>query len=137
VFVAHGVENLFGVRGGGLAGTVDGLARMHVPAAYPVAVVVAAGELACGILLFVGAFTRWALIALLAGEALSLYQAHAATHTFMPAARLNRLEFEVSLLLIGALISLLLMGAGTLSLENTRSVERAATGRARIRSGKV
>jgi len=49
------------------------------------------------------------------------------------------LAFEVSLLLIGGLLSLLLTGSGALSLEDTRSrsAARAAAGRARIRSGKM
>jgi uncharacterized membrane protein YphA (DoxX/SURF4 family) len=139
VFIAHGVEQLFGVRGGGLADTVATLTRMHVPAAYPFAVGIAAGELASGILLLLGAFTLWATLALMAGEAVNFYQAYVATRVFMPAARAARSEFELSLLLLGALLSLLLMGSGALSLEEQRSgsAARSAAGRARIRSGKV
>ena len=55
-FIVHGVEKLFGVWGGGLTDTVAALARLHVPAAYPAAVGIAAGELACGILLLLGVF---------------------------------------------------------------------------------
>ena len=139
VFIAHGVQKLFGVWGGGLSDTVAVLGRMHVPAAYPIAVGMAAGELACGILLLLGLFTLWATLALMAGEAASFYVAYIASRVFMPSARMARLEFELSLLLIGALLSLLLTGSGALSLEETRhrSAERAAAGRARMRSGKM
>jgi putative oxidoreductase len=136
IFITHGVEQLFGVWGGRLSETVAVLARMHVPAAYPIAVGLAAGELACGILLLLGAFTLWATLALIAGEAASLYLGYVSGGAFMPSARLGRLEFELSLLLLGALVSLLLMGSGALSLQDTRtrSGERAAS---RIRSGKM
>ncbi len=120
VFIAHAIEKLFGVWGGRLAETVAALTRMHVPAAYPVAVAIAAGELACGILLLVGAFTLWATIALLAGEAARVYQTHAATASIVPAARMPRLELELSMVLIGGLIALLLMGSGAASLDRTR-----------------
>jgi uncharacterized membrane protein YphA (DoxX/SURF4 family) len=139
VFIAHGTEQLFGVRGVGLSDTVAALTRMHVPAAYPLAVGIAAGQLACGVLLLVGAFTLWAGLALIAGEAASFYHAYIASGVFMPSARADRLAFEVSLLLIGGLLSLLLTGSGALSLEDarSRSAARAAAGRARIRSGKM
>lgn len=139
IFMVHGAEQLFGVWGGRLAETVAVLGRMHVPAAYPIAVGLAAGELACGILLLLGAFTLWATLALIAGEAASFYFGYVSNRVFMPSARVGRLEFELSLLLLGALLSLLLMGSGALSLEDkrTRSAERAAAGRARIRSGKM
>lgn len=139
VFIAHGVQKLFGVWGGGLSDTVAALGRLHLPAAYPIAVGMAAGELACGILLLLGLFTLWATLALMAGEAASFYVAYIASRVFMPSARMARLEFELSLLLIGALLSLLLTGSGALSLEETRhrSAERAAAGRARMRSGKM
>jgi putative oxidoreductase len=139
VFIAHGVEQLFGVWGGGLSGTVAALTRMHAPAAYPLAVGIAAGELACGILLLLGAFTAWATMALIAGEAATFYAAYAASGVFVPSARIARLEFELSLVLMGGLLSLLLTGSGALSLEGKRhrSAERAAAGRARIRSGKM
>jgi len=138
-FIVHGVEKLFGVWGGGLPDTVATLARFHVPAAYPAAVGIAAGELACGILLLLGVFSLWATLALLVGQGASFYMAYASGGVSVPSARVGRLEFELSLLLIGALLSLVLIGPGALSLENTRlrSAERAAGGRARIRSGKT
>jgi uncharacterized membrane protein YphA (DoxX/SURF4 family) len=139
VFMAHGGEQLFGVGGGRLSGTVAALTRMHVPAAYPLAVGIAAGQLACGILLLAGAFTLWASLALLVGESLRFYEAFVATGVYMPSARGARTRFELSLQLIGILMALLLSGPGALSLEATRnrSVERAAAARARVRARKL
>ena len=138
-FIGHGVQKLFGVWGGGLSATMESLSRLHVPAPYPFAVGIAAGELACGILLLLGAFTLWATLALIAGQAASVYIVYAAGRGFVPSARVARVEFELSLLLLGALVSLLLTGSGALSLEGKRqrSAERASAGRARIRSGKM
>jgi uncharacterized membrane protein YphA (DoxX/SURF4 family) len=50
-----------------------------------------------------------------------------------------RSGFELSLLIIGALLAILLSGPGALSLDDRRlqSAEREAAARARIRAGKV
>ena len=134
VFVAHGVEQLFGVRGGGLADTVAVVGRLQLPAAYPLAVAAAAAELGCGMLLLVGAFTLWVTILLLVARVLLFYSAYLASAVFVPSAHAARTDFELSLLLIGALIAIALSGPGALSLDDRRlrSAERAAAGRARI-----
>ena len=139
VFLLHGVEDLFGVRGDGLAATVDTVARFHLPAPYPLAVAASAAELACGLLLLVGAFTMWVTIVLLGSRLALFYQAYVATGVFLPGVAAARPEYELSLVLIGALIAVLMSGPGALSLDyrRHRSAERAAAGRARVRTGKV
>jgi putative oxidoreductase len=139
VFIAHGVEKLFGVRGGSLAGTEAMVSALHLPAAYPLAVAAAAGELACGILLLVGAFTLWAALVLLAARLVVFYQLYTASRLLMPSEPVGGTDVELSWLLIGALIALLLGGPGALSLDGqrVRSAERDAAARARLRAGKV
>src|SRR4029079_3272795 len=121
VFIAHGVEKLFGVRSASLSATTSALTRLHVPAAYPFAVAPAPGELACGVLLVAGAFALWATLALIAGHAVSVYAAYAGSGGLVPSGRVPRLEFEMAWLLSGALVALLLTGPGALSLDSRRT----------------
>jgi putative oxidoreductase len=139
VFILHGLEQLFGLWGGGLADTAAVVTGLHLPAAYPLSVGAAAAELACGILLLVGAFTMWASAALLIARAAVLYQASVGGRAPLASVGQARAEFELSILIAGALIAILLSGPGALSLDDRRlrSAEREAAARARIRAGKV
>lgn len=137
VFILHGVEKLFGLWGGGLAETTAMAERFHLPAPYPFAVLAAAAELAGGVLLFVGGFTLWTSVVLLVARLALFYQQYRAG-AFSSAAA-DRTEFELSLLLVGALVALVLSGPGAWSLDDrrVRSAEHDAAGRAPLRSGRA
>ena len=65
--------------------------------------------------------------------AVAIWKVHAAHGFFLPAG------FEFSMVLTGALVSLMLTGPGAISIDGwrARSAEARAYGRARIRSGNV
>lgn len=139
VFVAHGAEKLFGLWGGGLVETAAFVTSLHLPAAYPLAVASAAAELAAGILLLCGAFTFWTALALLIARIGIFYKAYLVSGALVHPTDVGRSGFEVSVLLIGGLIAILLTGPGALSFDTRRErfAERDAAARARIRAGKV
>jgi putative oxidoreductase len=139
VFIVHGVEKLFGLWGGGLVETAAFVTSLRLPAAYPVAVASAAAELAAGILLLVGAFTLWTAIALVIARVGIFYKAYLVTGALVHPSEVGRNGFEVSVLLIGGLLAIILMGPGALSFDERReqTAERAAAARARIRGGRV
>ena len=56
--IPHGLQKLFGLWGGSLAGTAAGFAKMGLEPAYPLALYIACLEFFGGILLVLGLFTR-------------------------------------------------------------------------------
>ena len=137
ILAAHGTEQLFGVwGGGGLAATTALIASFGGKPAHALALASAAGELAAGALLIAGAFTRWAALLLVVVRAFAAYEAYVVTRLYATADLTVRAGFELSLLMIGALVSLAITGPGALSMDErkARSAERAAAGRARLRS---
>jgi putative oxidoreductase len=142
VFAAHGAQKLFGLFGGsGLSGAADVFAALGLRPPLPIALGSGIVELAGGLLLVAGAWTRWAGVALLADLALVIWTAHL-PHGFFLNWRLrpgigHGVEFH--LLLVGALVCLLLTGPGAFSIDGwrARAAELAAAGRARLRAGNV
>lgn len=138
IFVAHGAQKLFGAFGGhGLSGTSEYFASLGLSPAYPLAMLWAIVEFGCGVLVFLGAWTRWAAIPLAVGMAVAVWKAHLLNGFFINwslAAGAGH-GYEFHLVLIGACACLALTGAGELSIDRLldRNAESAYAGRQRIR----
>jgi putative oxidoreductase len=142
VFVAHGAQKLFGLwGGGGLSGTAAFFGQLGLQPAMPLAVLVGGVEFFGGLLLIVGALTMFAALALAVNMGVALWKVHLANGFFLNWALTpgQGHGYEFNLTLIGALIALVLTGAGAFSIDHrrARSAEAEAAGRARLRAGKV
>ena len=142
VFIGHGAQKLFGVFGGsGLSGTAAYFEYLGLTPSYPLATLWAIVEFGCGLLLFVGAWTRWAAIPLAIGMAVAVWKVHYAHGFFINwgMAPDRGHGYEFNMVLAAALVALILTGAGALSIDRqrARSAESEAAGRARLRLGKV
>jgi putative oxidoreductase len=142
IFVAHGAQKLFGVWGGsGLRSTADWFGQLGLTPAFPLAGLVGATELAGGVLLIAGALTVYASLALAVEMLVATWKVHLANGFFLnwslTPGRGHGFEFNVAL--IGALVCLMLVGPGALSIDGrrARSAESKAAGRARLRAGHV
>lgn len=134
VFIAHGAQKLFGIwGGGGLSGTTAFFTQLGLEPAYPLAIVAAVVEFGGGLLLLFGAYTVITALLLAVDMAVAIWTVHLASGFFLP----NGYEFNLTL--IGALVCLMLTGAGALSIDARRAshAAAAAAGRARLRAGKV
>lgn len=139
VFIAHGAQALFGVFGGaGLAFTASRYEHFGLTPAYPLAVFTGVVQFAGGLMLFLGAWTRWAAVMLAVGTAAAAWIAHIAHGFFLNWALTPGIGhgYEFHFVLIGACVCLSLTGAGELSVDKLldRSAESALAGRQRIRS---
>jgi putative oxidoreductase len=146
VFVAHGAHKLFGVWSGpgigpgGLADTAKHFASIDLQPAFVLAALAGTAQLVGGLLIGVGALTRYASVAGLAYLGIGMWKAHWKWGLFLnwvnDPGRGQGIEY--SLVLTGALACLLLAGPGDLSFDGRRASSRAsrAAGRARLR-GKV
>ncbi len=142
VFLAHGAQKLFGVwGGGGLGGTASFFVQLGLTPALPLAVLVGGIELAGGLMLLAGAFTRTVALVLTVDMAVAVWKVHLINGFFL---NWNMVPgqghgFEFNLALAGALVALALTGPGALSVDGwrARTAETRAYGRARIRSGNV
>ena len=138
IFVAHGAQKLFGAFGGpGVAGTSAYFTSLGLSPAYPLALLWAIVEFGCGVLVFLGAWTRWAAIPLAVGMAVAIWKAHLVNGFFINwslAAGVGH-GYEFQLVLIAACACLSLTGAGELSIDRLldRNAESAYAGRQRIR----
>jgi putative oxidoreductase len=142
VFVAHGAQKLFGIWGGpGLTGTTRFLEQLGLSPAYPLAVTAGIGEFAGGLLLIAGALTFAASLVLAVDITAATWKVHLANGFFINWGLLpgRGQGYEFDLVLMAALITLMLTGAGALSVDERRArdAESLAYGRARLRAGKV
>jgi putative oxidoreductase len=143
VLVAHGAHKLFGVFAGpgigpgGLDSTVAHFTALGLQPAFLLAVVAGLTQLAGGVLLAVGWFARWAALANLIYIGVGIWADHGRWGLF-----LNWIEapgrghgIEYSIVIAGALLCLILAGAGDASIDGRRANSRAAraAGRARLR----
>jgi putative oxidoreductase len=138
VFVAHGMQTLFGAFGGvGLSGTAGFFEGLRFPPAFPLAVGIGTAEFAGGLMLIAGAFTRLAAAMLVATMLGAIWTVHAQNGFFLNWTMTpgSGHGVEYSLVLVGALVCLALTGPGELSFDRRRalSAEADALGRARLR----
>ena len=136
VFAAHGARKLFGMWGGpGLDGTSAMLAALGLPYPYPLAVLLAVTEFGGGLLLIVGGLARGVALALAVDMAVAIWKVHYGNGFFLSDGAARGGGYEYTLVLLGALVCLMLTGAGAASLDQRRSqsAEAAARGRARMR----
>jgi putative oxidoreductase len=134
VFIAHGAQKLFGIWGGlGLSGTATVLAQLGIEPSYWIAVVVGAVEFGGGLMLLAGAYTFGAAALLMLEMLSAAWSINLSKGLHLPAG------YEFNLTVIGALVCLMLTGAGALSIDSRRAshAAAAAAGRARLRAGKV
>jgi len=146
VFVAHGAHTLFGVWStpgvgpGGITSMGAFYASLGLEPGPPLAFLAGATQLLGGILLVFGFLTRWASAALVTYIGVGLWKVHQHWGFFLNWTGVadRREGMEYSILVGGALLCLILAGAGDWSVDGRRSNRevRAAEGRARLR-GKV
>lgn len=138
VFVAHGAQKLFGAfGGGGLNGTSAYFAQLGLEPSYPLAIAWGIVEFGCGLLVFLGAYTRLAAIPLALGMVVAIWKAHLVNGFFINwslAAGIGH-GYEFNLVLIAACACLSLEGAGEFSVDQLlhRNAESTIAGRQRIR----
>jgi putative oxidoreductase len=142
VFMAHGAQKLFGVwGGGGPSGTAAFFAQLGLSPAYLLALLVGFVELGGGLLLVAGAFTLVAASALTINMIVAVWKVHLANGFFLNWTIAPGIGhgYEFNLVLIASLLSLMLTGAGALSIDRrrARSAEHEASGRDRLRAGQA
>jgi putative oxidoreductase len=146
VFVAHGSHILFGmwagpgVGPGGVRATAALYRDLGLPLEFLLAVLAGIIQFVGGLLLAIGVLTRYTVVALIVYLAIGVWKEHAKWGFFLnwvnAPGRGHGIEY--SAVLAAALVCLLLVGAGSLSIDGRRANSRAAraAGRARLR-GKV
>lgn len=142
VFIGHGAHKLFDLwGGGGLAATAAFLASIGLQPAAPLALTLGVVELAGGLFLLVGSYTRWTAPLLALDLGAVAWKAYLFNGFFLnlqgpPGAAHG---FEYHLVLVAALASLMITGPGAFSVDayRRRAREAARAGLARIRAGKV
>jgi putative oxidoreductase len=143
VLIAHGAHELFGafagpgVGRGGLTNAAAFVASLGLKPAFPLAVAFGILQLAGGILLAVGWFTRPTAVVLGAYLAVMIFRDSARWGFFLnwmlDRTRGHGLEF--TLLIAGGVAALALAGAGEWSIDGWRAstAQSRAAGRARLR----
>lgn len=144
VLVAHGAHTLFGTFGGpgvGPGGLRETATHFNAIGLNPGPLMALLGgiiQLSAGVLIAGGLITRWASLAMLGYLGIVIWKEHAPWGFFLnwvgDQTRGNGMEYAI--LIAGALVCLLLAGAGDWSLDGQRSKSAAAraSGRARLRS---
>jgi len=117
IFIAHGAQKLFGAFGGyGLEGTGKFMASLGMPAGYLMALLAGGAEFFGGIALLIGLLVRPASAVLAFTMLVAMFTVHISHGLFMSN---NGYEFALSLLAVS--VSLLISGAGSLSIDNVLS----------------
>ena len=109
VFLVHGGQKLFVF---GLPGTADILGKIGIPMASVAAGVLIFAELAGGFAILSGLFVRWAGLVLAFDMAVAIFASRLQGGFFTP------YGYEFELTLFGACLTLALVGAGDLSLDD-------------------
>ncbi len=114
IFTAHGAQKLFAWFGGyGLDATGQWMESIGLVPGYPLAVMAGSAEFFGGIFLIVGLLIRPTSAVLAITMLVAMFSVHIDNGLFMSN---NGYEFSLALLAIS--VSLLLSGAGKLSLDN-------------------
>lgn len=128
VFIAHGVQKVFGLFGGlGPGGTAEALAGLGFSAfASPLAWVLGVGQLVLGALLVLGLLTPFAAAALLGAKVVAIVASFGPTGS--PVVPLFAADgpnsLELHLLLAAATAALVFAGAGRIALDVGRTYQR-------------
>ncbi|KPL92023.1 DoxX family protein [Herpetosiphon geysericola] len=112
IFFMHGLDKF----NGGIEGTAGFLGSLGIPAPTFMAVLLIATELIGGIMLMLGLFTRYVAVA----EAIAMVVAWVTVHSSNGFSSQNG-GYEYVLALIGASLALVLLGSGSLALDNLLS----------------
>ena len=134
VFLAHGLQKLFGLWGGqGIEGTTVLLTSWGLPQPHYLAIAVGVAELGGGALLIIGGLTRWVALILAIEVGVAIWKVNYLNGFFLTSVDGPGVEYR--LVLIGALLCLSLTGPGALSIDEWRnsSAEAMRAGRARAR----
>ena len=114
IFIAHGAQKLFAWFGGyGLEGTGQWMASIGLEPGYQLALLSGSAEFFGGIALLIGLLVRPAALMLSITMLVAIFSIHFANGLSMTN---NGYEFALALLAIS--VSLMLSGAGKLSLDN-------------------
>ena len=109
VFLVHGGQKLFVF---GLPGTADILGKIGIPLPSVMAGVLILAELAGGFAILSGLFVRWAGLVLAFDMAVAIFASRLQGGFFTP------YGYEFELTLFGACLTLALVGAGGMSLDD-------------------
>jgi len=113
IFVAHGAQKLFGAFGGyGLEGTGQFMASLGLTPGYLMALLAGGAEFFGGLALILGLLVRPAAATLVFAMLVAIFSAHIDKGLFMA----NN-GYEFALALLAASLSLLISGAGRLSVD--------------------
>jgi len=113
IFVAHGGQKLFGLFGGyGLSGTAQYMESLGLAPGYLMALLSGGAEFFGGLALIIGLLARPAAAVLTIMVLVAIFSVHIGNGLFMA----NN-GYEFALALLGAMIAVLIEGAGKLSLD--------------------
>jgi putative oxidoreductase len=114
IFAAHGAQKLFGWFGGyGLEGTGQWMASIGLEPGLLLAALSGSAEFFGGLLLIIGLLTRPAALVLAVTMVVAILSVHIHNGLFM-----SNNGFEFGLALLAGAVSLLISGAGRLSLDS-------------------
>jgi putative oxidoreductase len=114
IFFAHGAQKFLGLFGGpGMSKTIQFFAQSGIP--HFLAVIAILTEFFGGIAIILGFFTRIAALGLAIDMVVAIYKVHLQNGFFLNNS--NGPGFEYNLALIGLALSLLIWGAGNLSID--------------------
>jgi putative oxidoreductase len=143
VLVAHGAHILFGAFGGagvgsgGLSQTAEYYEGVGLAPGFMMAVLAGGIQFVGGLLVGAGWLTRWAALGLVGHLVIAIWQDQARWGFFLnwTLDPTRGHGYEFSFLLLGALLSLVFVGAGDWSIDGLRAQSAAsrAAGRARLR----
>jgi putative oxidoreductase len=113
LFVAHGAQKLFGWFGGyGLEGTGQWLTSIGLEPGFLMALLAGSAEFFGGVALILGLLTRPTALVLAVTMLVAIFSVHIGNGLFM-----SNNGYEYALALLAGSVSLLLSGAGRLSLD--------------------
>ncbi|TXY73860.1 DoxX family protein [Vibrio cholerae] len=114
IFMAHGAQKLFGWFGGyGLEGTGQWMASIGLEPGVAMAFMAGSGEFFGGLAILLGLLTRPAALVLSVTMLVAIFSVHFSHGLF-----LSNGGYEFGLALLAGSVSLLISGAGRLSLDN-------------------
>ena len=125
IFFAHGSQKLLGWFGGsGWSGTIQFFEQSGVPAFLAILLIIT--EFFGGIAIILGFFTRLAALGLTVAMIVAIYKVHLPNGFFLNWFNVPNMGhgIEYSLALIGLSLSLLVWGAGNLSLDQMIAGEK-------------